>query len=196
MQRQFHTLSMAKCFCAPTCVLVSALPSVIKSTLGRRGHALPACPFSDPAKLHPLLRRHATIGAALHSLRAGGARALMPAGHGKVSLRASKAHDARGVTADGGFRSVIAAGDIADIGECQHLLSIRSSRRLNPQRRLPGSHFVAADERHLISSRRVGSLYCLRACWRMRRRAWKWNTPAAAPAAPAAPTASASSTHV
>eukprot|EP00964_Phaeocystis_antarctica_P016424 scaffold9076_cov68-Phaeocystis_antarctica.AAC.5 len=118
----------------------------------------------------------------------------MPAGRGEVSLWASKAHDARGIAADGRFRNVVAAGDVADIGERQHLLS-KSSHRLNPQRRLPDSQLVAA-KRHLISSRRVSSLhgYYLRACWRARR-AWQWNTPAA-PATPAAPTASASSTHV
>ena len=87
-----------------------------------------ATPFSDHALLHPKLHRRATVGAELHSLRADATRALMPAGRGEVSLWASKAHDARRIAADGGFRSIVAASDVADIGERQHRLSRRRRR--------------------------------------------------------------------
>ena len=53
----------------------------------------------------------------------------MGARHGKVRLRASHAHDARALTTNGGLGSVVAAGDVAGIGERQHLL--RRSRRLS-----------------------------------------------------------------
>eukprot|EP00964_Phaeocystis_antarctica_P124965 scaffold88602_cov64-Phaeocystis_antarctica.AAC.7 len=54
----------------------------------------------------------------------------MAARHGEVRLRESHAHDASGLAANGGLGSVVAAGDVADIGKCHHLLS-RSLYRLS-----------------------------------------------------------------
>eukprot|EP00964_Phaeocystis_antarctica_P013469 scaffold7371_cov70-Phaeocystis_antarctica.AAC.4 len=53
----------------------------------------------------------------------------MGARHGKVRLRASHANDARGLAANGGLGSVVAAGDVAGIGERQHLLRRSRCRR-------------------------------------------------------------------
>ena len=52
-------------------------------------------PFSDHARMHPLLNRRATVGTTLHPLRADATRALVAARHGEVRLRMSHAHDAR-----------------------------------------------------------------------------------------------------
>ena len=72
---------------------------------------------SDHALLHPLLHRHAAVGAYLHLLCASATRALVAAWHGKVRLRMSHTHDARGFAAEAGFGNVVAAGDVADLGE-------------------------------------------------------------------------------
>ena len=53
----------------------------------------------------------------------------MAARRGEVRLRVDKAHDARGLAAEAGLGHVVAAGDVADIGERHHRLS-RSRRRL------------------------------------------------------------------
>ena len=67
--------------------------------------------------MHPLLNRRATVGTVLHARRADAAQALMAARHGDVRLRMNHTHDARRLAADGGLRNVIAASDVAGIGE-------------------------------------------------------------------------------
>ena len=73
--------------------------------------------ISNHARLQPKLYWRATVGAQLHLLRARAARTLMGTRHGEVRLRAFHAHDARGLAANGGLRNLVAAGDVADIGE-------------------------------------------------------------------------------
>eukprot|EP00964_Phaeocystis_antarctica_P013427 scaffold7354_cov59-Phaeocystis_antarctica.AAC.7 len=73
--------------------------------------------------MHPLLNRRATVGTTLHPLRADATRALVAARHGEVRLRMNHTHDARRLAADGGLRNVVAASDVAGIGEGQHRLS-------------------------------------------------------------------------
>eukprot|EP00964_Phaeocystis_antarctica_P025741 scaffold14490_cov57-Phaeocystis_antarctica.AAC.2 len=67
--------------------------------------------------MHPLPNRRATVGAVLHPLRADAAHALMAARHGEVRLRMSHANDARRLAADGGLGNVVAASDVAGVGE-------------------------------------------------------------------------------
>tara|TARA_B100000795_G_C22366645_1_gene274509 strand:+ start:102 stop:284 length:183 start_codon:yes stop_codon:yes gene_type:complete len=52
----------------------------------------------------------------------------MAARDGELRLRVNHAHDARGLAAKGGLRYVVAASDVADIGERQHRLSRRRRR--------------------------------------------------------------------
>eukprot|EP00964_Phaeocystis_antarctica_P070078 scaffold42639_cov73-Phaeocystis_antarctica.AAC.1 len=87
--------------------------------------------------MHPLPNRRATVGAVLHPLRADAAHALMAARHGEVRLRMSHAHDARRLAANGGLRNVVAASDVAGIGERQHRLSRRRRRATAPPHAAP-----------------------------------------------------------
>ena len=98
---------------------------------------------SDHARLCPLPYRRAAVGANLHLPRADAARALMAARHCKVSLRASKAHDARGLATERGFGNVVAARDVADIGERQVVWLSRSRRHLGSRH----SHYLRARGR-------------------------------------------------
>ena len=115
----------------PTTVLVRSLLTVHSRYFYR--NYLPSTLYniiSDHARMHPQLNGRAAVRAVLHPLRADAAHALMAARHGDVRLRASHAHDARALAANGGLGSVVAAGDVAGIGERQNLLR-RSHRRLS-----------------------------------------------------------------
>ena len=98
---------------------------------------------SDHARLRPLPHWRAAVGANRHLRCADAARALMAARHGKVRLRASKAHDARGLATERGFGNVV-AGDVADIGKRQVVWLSRSRRHLGSRR---SRHYLRARGR-------------------------------------------------
>ena len=92
-------------------------------------HSRPNSRISNHARLHPHLHWHAAVGAVLHLRGADATRAVVATRRREVSLRVSHTHDARGLAAEAGFGNIVAASDVADIGERQHRLS-RSRNRL------------------------------------------------------------------